>query len=112
MLSWLYGFQGLVQVGFQIVYVLNANGQAQGAGVDAGCFEFRRAHLSVCGRGRVGYQGFVVAHVDQMGDQLQALYKAGRLFAVAFERETEYGTKARFEIFLAFVWEGWSSSPG
>ena len=61
----------------QVVDVLNAHRQAHHVFAHAGLGEFLGVELAVRGRCRVRGQRFGIANIDQAGEQLQRIQKAG-----------------------------------
>ena len=69
-------FQGLLQVGQQVVPVLGADGQPDGAGENSLLRLFLREQLGVGGGGWVDDQALGVGHVGQQREQLQVVDEA------------------------------------
>uniref|UniRef100_A0A0N4ZJU5 NAD-specific glutamate dehydrogenase n=1 Tax=Parastrongyloides trichosuri TaxID=131310 RepID=A0A0N4ZJU5_PARTI len=77
------GGQRLLQIGDQVVDVLDADGQAHRVLGHARLLQFVRRQLAVGGRGRVADQRLGVADVDQTGEDLHRVLEAGARLAAA-----------------------------
>ena len=80
------GLERLVQVGQNIVDVLNADGQPDGAGADALVQQLRLGELGVGGGGGVDDQALHIGHVGQQGEDFQMVDELVGLLLPAFYR--------------------------
>ena len=98
--SVLYFFQGLRQVGDEVVDMFGADGEAYGAGVDGLLGLLAVGQLSVGGRCRVNDQRFHIGHVGQQREDFEAVDEPVSFGLAAFDFEGEYRAGSVGEVTL------------
>src|SRR5690606_29878241 len=83
------GSEGLVNVGDDVVDVLDAHRNPHKVLGDAGGGEFFGVELAVGCRGRVAGQGFGVADIDQTIDHLEAVDELAACFTATLDAEAD-----------------------
>ena len=92
--------EGLLQVGNDVLGVLQTNGQAHGVGVNALIALLGLVQLGMGGAGGMDDQALGVGHVGQQAEQLQPVNEGLGLFGAAFDADGEDGTGAVGEVGL------------
>ena len=92
--------KGLVQVGNDVVDVLYAYGEADGAGCDVLFGQFLGAHLGVCGGVGMDDEGLHIGYVGQQGEDLEGVDELPGIFLGAIYLEGEDAAAALGEVFL------------
>lgn len=92
--------QRLLQIGFDVVDVFDADGQAHHVVRHAGFLHFFGGELAVRGGGGVAGEAFAVAYVDQARDQFQGVLKARAAVAATLYAEGEDAGRSPAQILL------------
>lgn len=92
--------QSLIEIGYNVVDVFDADGEADEFGADAACQLLFSVELGVGGGGRVDGEGFGVAEVGNVGEHLEGVDEFGTSFGSAFDAEDDDAAAFAAEVFL------------
>ena len=93
-------FQGLGQVGDDVVGVFDADGEADQVGGDPGCEELLVAQLAVGVARRMEDAGTGVGDMGGDGDEGERIHEAGRILPASLETERQHAADPVREVFL------------
>ena len=108
--------EGLVEVGEDVVDVLDADAEANEFGGDAAFHLLLDVELTVGGGGWVNSQGFGVANVGDVGVEFERLDEFFAGFGSAFDAKDDHGASFASEVLfvlgeLGVVFEAWEAHP-
>ena len=110
------GMEGLIEVGEDIVDVLDADGEADEFRRDATGGLLGVCELGVSGAGGVDGKALGVADIGEVGEEFEALDECAPSGVAPFDAEDDHGTAFAVEVFLiecevGIVWEAWEADP-
>lgn len=91
------GGEAGLQIGLDVVDVLETNRQAHQAGRDTGCELLLGSELRVRGGGRVDDEGLCVAHVGEVREELHVVHHVEAGLTTALDAKDHYAAKAVLE---------------
>ena len=94
------GGEGLIEVGEDIVDVLDADAEPDHAGGDAGATLFLCRHLAMSGGSRMAGQRFGVAKIDETRDEIESVVESDSRFHASLNFKGNEGAGLAAEIFL------------
>src|SRR6185436_15841213 len=94
------GVERLVEIGDDVVRVLDADAEPDGLGPDAGLDLVGRRHLAMRRRGRMAGERLRVTEIDEPLDQLQRVVKPRAALIATLRAEGQQRAGAAAEIFL------------